>query len=190
MSIYLEHFHNQWYFFTMPRDSYVSTYHTLKNRQCIPMTRNPSLTIRWTARNKERPSALLPTGPRQFLQVKHLPQRHAPQREDILVQHVLFMTRPSFESWGVAGDRGEVAVMEPVDHSFGLGDASPALPVVFAEGVWAQGGSGADGGGEGGVGGDEAGADEEEIADLNVTTLRDWADVNSLGFTAGLQLFE
>jgi hypothetical protein len=61
----------------------------------------------------------------RLLQVQHLAQRHAPEREDILVKEPTPGGRPALERGGVASDGREVAVVQPGLHLLGLLDAGP-----------------------------------------------------------------
>lgn len=87
-------------------------------------------TIGRRAGEEEVPPPEPPANRARLLQVQHLAQRHAPQREDVLVQEPTPRGGPALERGGVAADGREVAVVQPRLHLLGLLDAGPGGPVV------------------------------------------------------------
>ena len=142
----------------------------------------------------------------QPLEIQHLTQRHAPQREDKLVQVELLMGGPGLERRAVAGHGGEVAVVQPVEDALLLRQAcKTVLAAVFAKGETATLGRGLQG-----ILLNPAGAkakvdvnrsnlvslwvdgqyvpDEEDVANMDIAALRVWADVDALMLTAQRKL--
>jgi hypothetical protein len=93
------------------------------------MTTNTPHTIIHRTIEKEEPPPLLPTHLTQPLEIQHLPQRHPPQRQDILMHVVLLGGGPALERRRVAPHRREVAVVQPVQDRLFLRQAGIALPV-------------------------------------------------------------
>ena len=77
------------------------------------MTAHAPHTSRRRAREEESPPTLAPRHLRAPLEVEHLADRHAPEREEGLVHHVGLGRGPALEGGGVGGDGGEVGVVEP-----------------------------------------------------------------------------
>lgn len=101
-------------------------------RQSITMRRNASFTVVRRTCNEEGPPALLSTRLRQFLQVEHFTKWHAPKRQNVLMQHVILLTRPSFKCWSITSHCRKIAIMKPIFHGLFLLDSSPALSVIFS----------------------------------------------------------
>ena len=59
-----------------------------KNRYPVHMTPHTTGTMRRHTAQEEGPTALPATHLRHPLQIQHLPDRHAPQREKVLVQQI------------------------------------------------------------------------------------------------------
>lgn len=137
---------------------------------------------------KEKGPALVLLGQlAQLLQVQHLAEGHAPEREDVLVQVVRLGGRPALEAGRVPSHGGEVAVVEPVLHGLLLLDPRPRLLAAVGA-VAAQGEGVAFLGRPVVVVLHPAGADEEDVADLDVAALRGRTDVDALPLPARRQL--
>lgn len=140
--------------------------------------------IRRSTRKEERVLPILPRQRSNFLQVHHLPKRHTPQRQTISMQRSLAPTgREGLEGRAIPTNGCEVAVVQPLDHRLLRFQARPRLRLVGVKGVHGErpGANFSDfrratacvvfG---------EAAADEEDVADVDVSTLRSGTNVNSL----------
>ena len=96
---------------------------------------------------------------------------------------LLLQRRPALKSRRVAHHTGKVPVVQEIQHGVFLLQARPVQVVVRAEGPRA-----ALVGGQLVVALDEARADHEDVADADVAALGGWAEVEALGFRAGLQV--
>ena len=98
------------------------------------------------------------------------------------MQIVLLLRRPTLKTRLIPSDRRKPTVMQPVNHRFFLLHTGPGLRVCgIVHGT--HGYFGPFFGSGFVVGVYEAGADEENIADLDVATLRLGADIDALGFS-------
>lgn len=161
----------------------------LKDRRSIDMATNPATTIVHRTSEEEKPPVPLSALLAQPLQIQHLPQRHPPQCQDVLMQPVRLRSRPALESWRITPNRCEVAVMQPVEDRLFLLQASVALVIrqrihricskskgipLLTRGVI--------------VLLYPARADKDDVADLDVASLSGGADVNALGFAASFEI--
>lgn len=94
------------------------------------------------------------------------------------------MARPSLKTRRIARDGREITIMQPVDHSLLLLDTHIPLPVVGANDMLPQ---------RHGcafvrrfriIRLDVSGANQQNVADLDVASLRARPDVDALGFAA------
>lgn len=146
------------------------------------MTRHTPPAIRRLTREEKAPPPHPLTRLRQPLQIKHLPKRHPPQRQDRLVQqHLPLHARPRLKCRRVARHRGEIAVVQPVQHGVFLGHACEAGPSPLREKRAFRRGLAV-------VGGDEAAADEQDVADLDAAALGGGSDVKALGGSTGSEV--
>lgn len=99
-----------------------------------------------------------------------------------------FVRRPSLECGSVSSSGGEVAVVQPIDHPLFLAQSGPSLPVVEAELVRAHGKGIALVRRLRVVRLDPAAADEEHVADLDISALGGGTDVNALVQAALVEL--
>ena len=76
--------------YTMQRNA---TQCNLQNSSSISMRPNTARHIRRRTRHKKGPLPQLATPPTQLLQIPHLPQRHTPQRQNLLVNISIFLLR-------------------------------------------------------------------------------------------------
>jgi hypothetical protein len=90
------------------------------------------------------------------------------------------LRRPGLKRGRVPGHGREIAIVQPIQHGFFLGQ--PRELDVFS---LARRELGAGGGGEEAVLLDEAGADEEDVADVHVAALGGGAEVDVLVEGAG-----
>jgi hypothetical protein len=109
-----------------------------KDRRPINMTANPIRDIRRTRAKEERPLLILLRQLAHLLQIQHLPQRHPPQREDILMQMIALLRGPALKRRSIPRHSSEVAVVQPVDRLLGLLDPGPALDRVARPAVGAE----------------------------------------------------
>ena len=144
------------------------------------MTAHPTRHIRWRTTKKERPPLILLTQLTQLLQIQHLPQRHTPQRQNILMQIVALRCRPALKRGRIAPNGRKVAVVQPIFHGFLLLHAHPLCFAAVSLTGSAEGEAFRLLGRAFVVVLDPAAADEEDVADLDVATLRRGTDVNAL----------
>lgn len=145
------------------------------------MATDSSRHIRRCTRKEEGPALVFLGQLTQLLQIQHLAQRHAPEREYILVQIVRLGSRPAFKAGRIASNRGKVAIVKPVLHGLLLLDARPRLFAAVGT-VAAQRESIAFLRASVIVVLHPAGADEEDVADFDVAALRGGPNINALPF--------
>ena len=163
---------------------YVYQLASIRQRLSLGHTRH----IRRRTRNKKRPPPTLPTLLCQRLQIKHLPNWTPPHRQQILMQHIVLVSRPALKRRRITRHSGKVAIMQPIDHGLLLFHASPFLLAVRADAhrpfgellellIWF-----------GVVVLDEATAYEKHIPNLYISALCLRANINALIFAASFEL--
>jgi hypothetical protein len=160
-----------------------------ENSRPIDMTTNPTGTIIHGTREEEEPPLVLPTHPTQPLQVQHLAQWHPPERQNILMHIIRLGGRPPLESRSITPHRRKVAVVEPVENRLFLFQASVVLSICgWIDGVFPK---------SEGVAFfprcfvilfHESRADEDDIPNLDISSLSGGSDVNALSFSTGFEV--
>lgn len=100
------------------------------------------------------------------------------------------MTRPSLKTRRIARHGREVTIVQPVDHGLLLLDTHIPLPVVGANDMFPQRHGRTFVGRFRVIRLDVSGANQQDVADLDVASLRLRPDVDALGFAACGQLGE
>ena len=149
------------------------------------MATHAAWTICGRTGEKERVAAILFRQLAHLLEIEHLAEGHAPQRENILMQIVALGGGPALEGRGVAAHGAEVAVVQPVLDGLFLLNARPLCLLGVRVAVAAErelrallwracvevlG---------------PARADQEDVSDLDVAALRGGPDVDPLVFAHG-----
>jgi hypothetical protein len=165
-----------------PRTSFALSTRASQNRRTIDVRAHTAWTIIGRARKEKEISLPLLAQLAQLLQIQHLPQRHPPQCQDILMQMIALRRRPPLKSRRIAPYSRKVAVVQPVNDRFFL---LHTRPLLFAAVIMAEADLGVLFGAALVVVLDEAGADEEDVADLDVAASRRGPDVNALRFATG-----
>ena len=94
--------------------------------------------VRRRACEEKEPAASLSTFPRQSLQIQHLPKRHSPQCQNVLVQMLALVAWPCFKCWRIPSHSGKIAVVQPILDTLFLAQAGVALTVLLAQLVLAE----------------------------------------------------
>ena len=95
-----------------------------------------------------------------------------------------FVSGPRFKSRRIARNSCKVAIVDPIQNTFFLCNTRPSLSIIFTDSVRSSGKSSAFIRRFRVVRLDETTTDEKEIANLDVSALGLWPDVNALIFTA------
>lgn len=102
------------------------------------MTTDSSRTIRGRTGEEKRPTLILFRQLTDLLEIQHLTERHAPQRENILVEIIALRGGPALKGRRIAAHGAEIAVVQPILHGFFLLDARPLCFLVVRVAVAAE----------------------------------------------------
>lgn len=154
----------------------------LQNSSSISMRPNTARHIRRRTRHKKGPLPQLATPPTQLLQIPHLPQRHTPQRQNLLMNISIFLLRrPALKRRRITHQRRKIRIVQPIQYRFFLRHASKLRALCTLHAGF---------GGELVVALDEARADHEDVAWFNEAALGLGTNVKALRFSTSVEFGE